>query len=794
MVITNLKETLSVYDVTQEIGKIYKGTLLVYGGWKDLIANGVPPLTLEKCKGVDLLDYKIYGNSVQSRLPNEYQEVEYIESTGTQYIDTTYIPNSNTKIEMKLSNSSTSDFALYCARGLTYSDNTYTAFLMNGNTLRVDYDSSQYRNLATFINDTEYIYMQDKNFIYLNNELIKTINKPEFSSEYNMTLLASHLGGTNITNMGKVKLYYCKIWDNREILVRDFVPCYRKSDNVIGLYDLVNNVFYTNQGTGTFLKGNDAPTPNAPIEIESVGNKTKNLFSKIDDYIPVLPNVNYHLSSSYRDIATTAVVYMYDKNKNKIQDTKTTPSNGFYFATWQDNGYMTGTSLNKLDNTFNFSNPEVAYITISRTQHENIQFEEGTVTTEYEPYGYEIPVKVSGKNLFDSTVSKYSGYANYTVENNTFYVEAVTDNYISANLPIANQKDLFGKTFTVSAYVKNNTNSKGSIRFGFFNGVSGTSWEYFRSEGIQPNTEKNVTITFKIPETVPENYQLCIALYGNTDTFIGETSGYIEYSNIQLESGDVATEYEPYKEPITTNIYLNEPLRKIGDYADYIDFKNSKVVWNIKRYTFTGSETLNGGNIETSGWGGTNTTGFYQYVNGYSGMYFFGEDYQPLISTIMSDYFVYKEHSYGSDDERMGIASPTAESGYFHFRVNRSLLEQYGSDNSSTTVNQTALKSWLKTMYDNGNPVTVDYVLAKPKEETIELPNIPTLKGTTILSIEDTLNSSYMEAVYKGKGKLQLLDLETNDILNSILSTDTETQKDITDTEIIEILDKIIGG
>lgn len=38
-------------------------------------------------------------------------------------------------------------------------------------------------------------------------------------------------------------------------LVRDFIPCYRKLDNVAGLYDMVNDEFYTNIGTGTFTLG-----------------------------------------------------------------------------------------------------------------------------------------------------------------------------------------------------------------------------------------------------------------------------------------------------------------------------------------------------------------------------------------------------------------------------------------------------------------------------------------------------------------------------------------------------------
>lgn len=53
-----------------------------------------------------------------------------------------------------------------------------------------------------------------------------------------------------------MKCYSLEIWDNGS-KVRDMIPCYRKLDNVIGMYDLVNNVFYTNQGTGSFAKGND---------------------------------------------------------------------------------------------------------------------------------------------------------------------------------------------------------------------------------------------------------------------------------------------------------------------------------------------------------------------------------------------------------------------------------------------------------------------------------------------------------------------------------------------------------
>jgi len=105
MIIRNNKTTTALYKGTKEIIKRYKGTLVVYESFKNILASGVPPLTLLNCKGVDLVDYKIFGKSTQEtvnthNLPSEFQEVEYIESTGTQHIDTGVIPNQNTGFDI----------------------------------------------------------------------------------------------------------------------------------------------------------------------------------------------------------------------------------------------------------------------------------------------------------------------------------------------------------------------------------------------------------------------------------------------------------------------------------------------------------------------------------------------------------------------------------------------------------------------------------------------------------------------------------------------------------------------
>ena len=71
-------------------------------------------------------------------------------------------------------------------------------------------------------------------------------------------LLIYQYQGNRLANYGwSGKIYSMKIYGNDEKLIRNLIPCCRKSDNQEGLYDMVNNVFYTNGVTGNFSKGED---------------------------------------------------------------------------------------------------------------------------------------------------------------------------------------------------------------------------------------------------------------------------------------------------------------------------------------------------------------------------------------------------------------------------------------------------------------------------------------------------------------------------------------------------------
>ena len=208
------------------------------------------------------------------QLPSSYTPLEYIKTTGTQYINTGFTSNSNTKIKMEVSfsNVSSGNSNLWCSRK-TNNSQTFTCFYIGGQGFRSDYNTTMYSTSKKCAINEKVLVTQDKNNFYLNNSLIHAHTAATFNCPYPMLLLASHQNGatSNLNNYHQGNVYYCKIYDNGT-LIRDFIPVKRNSDSALGLYDLINNKFYTNAGTGTFIAGPE----------KSPWKKGKNIYIKVD--------------------------------------------------------------------------------------------------------------------------------------------------------------------------------------------------------------------------------------------------------------------------------------------------------------------------------------------------------------------------------------------------------------------------------------------------------------------------------------------------------------------------------
>ena len=222
---------------------------------------------------IDLLSYtkklcEACNLELKNILPNEYQEVEYIESTGTQFIDTGVIANQNTGFDIvfltknSISYTTTGDtvgFGAIMGARIYSSNNELQLTTYNENNLNFQgvlrFDNKNH-NAGITVNTKMHITL--KNQFYTNNIDVSYPLESEFNSQNSLVLFALNENGAKVQN-GLVQIYNLKLYDG-DILVRDYVPCYRKADNVIGMYDLVNNVFYTNGGTGEFIKGADTNT------------------------------------------------------------------------------------------------------------------------------------------------------------------------------------------------------------------------------------------------------------------------------------------------------------------------------------------------------------------------------------------------------------------------------------------------------------------------------------------------------------------------------------------------------
>ena len=173
--------------------------------------------------------------------------IEAIESTGTQYIDTGFKPNQNTKVVLDYySAGAESEEVLFGAR-TAYKDTAYALWIQSAY-YQTDWGNSAVRLTA----DTtgRVVITKDKNITSKDTGEYYVSDDTDFQCAYSMYLFTLNQAGTAHTSMAKIRLYSCKIYDN-DVLVRDFVPDV-DDNNVVCLYDKVTQTYFYNQGTGDF--------------------------------------------------------------------------------------------------------------------------------------------------------------------------------------------------------------------------------------------------------------------------------------------------------------------------------------------------------------------------------------------------------------------------------------------------------------------------------------------------------------------------------------------------------------
>ena len=257
--------------------------------------------------------------------------------------------------------------------------------------------------------------------------------------------------------------------------------------------------------------------------------------------------------------------------------------------------------------------------------------------------------------------------------------------------------------------------------------------DYTTLQQFAPSLEvgKTYVLNFKTTGTITASNQIWILnskeawVRGTSRTIIdtdltspifwyGDGEGQtITISEIQITEGTETKEYKPYGYNIpliinnkTYNIYLNEPLRKVLDYCDYIDITNKKVVRNICQELITTASAMS-----------SNSGKYSQFLCDISN--------KPLL--------IYPDET---QQTRINVLGPCMSNKFRLSPVVYRLMPNY--ENIGSTYITTSESNRFTFTFDDpninthslgtealGDGAIVHYVLSKPQTETINLNNIP---------------------------------------------------------------------
>ncbi|MBO7611066.1 MAG: hypothetical protein J6T23_02520 [Elusimicrobia bacterium] len=470
-----------------------------------------------------------------------------------------------------------------------------------------------------------------------------------------------------------------------------------------------------------YTGGQPSPNPNYPQEIISCGDRTKNLlqlpasgsqvyraiYTKIDDNSFKLEQDGSLGSTGYVRLDLTNLV---KPNTTYVFSREISISGYNFINEGSARVDINGTLGSVIDtNSFNIVVPSTItrvwlYLYIALDDNNlssqtgsvafnNVMLEESSTATPYEPYGYKIPVNVRSDNLFDKdTTNKINAYfesSGDTIKssgvNRIVYIPCKPNTTYAFSKTIST---LSNRIFQVAT--TNDIPSIGVTVYNFIEHANDTIFTYTTN-----STAKYIVIRIRQGD--------------DTNEFL---------SIIQIVEGStVPDKYIPYYNE-TTNIYLDEPLRGIGEYSDYIDFINGKVVRQL------GENIPNLNDLSLN----TNYTNV-EYVMFLKPTDFVGYD-------LFGNYHLLCSHAIYS-------ANPNNWDSI---------------NNVNKLYTGAARKNWwigfekgtgLDTIKQKLEGCSVIYRLATPTEETITLPNIPTVEGNNKLNIETEITPSQVYIKYK---------------------------------------------
>lgn len=670
--------------------------IVIGGAEAQETVTGNNTLSLPDAKANSLTSVVLDGATEQRNLPVGYTQVEYIESTGTQLIDTgingtqitrfvvkgTCAPTSGGNNSQLLGGTNSSAYTFFGCRVTVGTPYWYCRDASGGLGA-----PSHLSIIDCTINSTTSQTGTLKDLVTGTTEGFISLASSDWGFPDENLLL---FGGDSTRRSTDVTCYSLQLYTSSG-LVRNLIPCRRNSDSVLGMYDTVTGTFLTNQGTGTFTAGTDAvPSPDTPIDIVCNNGALKYNNNIADNTIT---GQGTFVSPSS---ASSTRIYKYF-GKLPSGDYTISITGGFEFIVqYRDaDPPVAGMTYGNMDTwttsgTYTLNNPDYFYgIAIRYPNDGAIAPSDFDGTIALRPNfvnvdGTQETVQVTGKNLFDTqwqvgiyntTSGEFTPMANRICNTNMIPIKPST-------------------SYTVSCpdYALSN----------------GMRWVFYDANKnfISAITNGATTVS------TPSNAKYINFYIANNLTV--ETA-----PNLQLEQGSTATTYEPYFNGGTATAQM---LLKVGTYKDTQEVISGAVTRNVGVKVFDGTES----------W----STGSATNPNRYTLAAAFND-----LADLIDDNIGYSNcYTVISRSTSIQSSLQNNECGW-----NTTKVFCVRDDRIATLADW---KQYLADQYNAGTPVMVVYPLATATTESVTAQTLTVQQGANTLTATGSTSTLGLSATY----------------------------------------------
>lgn len=521
-------------------------------------------------------------------LPSGYTRLAYIQSTGSQWVDTrTTLSDKGSTLYIEYEE--TEIRANTTITGSQLNNNPYilrqTLYRPSSSDNLSLYNSTQ-NSIKTIIIPRGRIHSYS--VINNSNQLTWNINGSTYTYTYTngnaqtntQYIFANHIE-TGAAQQISAKLYMYRLWNQNGQMIRNYVPVQTTStvtsadgtscsSGSIGLLDLVENKFYQNKGIGTFIAGPECPQgfPTSEYcQVEWLWNDDRTAWIelprtlKANTIMKAEMQITNSISGTYQQVMgyatnTTWNPYGLGTNNNSWAHyggsvtPSTPPTTAITTVTWTNTGEsteITGSTLGlfKMSGAPGDNSYLRAAIKLQRCQ-----ILEGTTVvmdlipcyrrSDMQPGVYDIV----GRAFYTNTVGKFSLGPSIT------FGYGIVENVVGKNLyPYSTSR-------TISVGASNSTNRISNLGF---NGIAGPwtiSFDALATANVNVSMDicdrgnKTITITptkqhFSITATAA-NYYIPTVYNGFWDMQTSGPNGVtITLTNIMMQRGSVDTGYVP---------------------------------------------------------------------------------------------------------------------------------------------------------------------------------------------------------------------------------------------------------